>query len=73
MQPLLAIGIEQISIAERIQLAEDLWDSILDKPNKLPVTTEQKTVLEQRLENHTQSPENVSSWQAVKDRLNNLQ
>ena len=73
MQPLLAIGIEQISIAERIQLAEDLWDSILDKPNKLPVTTEQKTVLERRLENHTQSPENVSSWQAVKDRLNNLQ
>jgi putative addiction module component (TIGR02574 family) len=29
--PLLKVEISQLSIAERIQLAEDLWDSILDR------------------------------------------
>ncbi|MEN8447101.1 MAG: addiction module protein [Cyanobacteria bacterium J06555_13] len=72
MQPLLSVDITQISIAERIQLAEDLWDSILQNPERLPVTDAQQQELNHRLEQHSQAPEAGSSWQAVKDRLNNL-
>lgn len=72
MQPLLAIDIEQISIAERIQLAEDLWDSILADPESLPVTDVQKQVLDRRLEKHYQEPDTGSTWQSVKNRFDSL-
>ncbi|MEL7067128.1 MAG: addiction module protein [Cyanobacteria bacterium J06581_3] len=38
MRSLLTVDIEQISIDERIQLADELWDSILAHPEKLSVT-----------------------------------
>ncbi|MBE9064285.1 addiction module protein [cf. Phormidesmis sp. LEGE 11477] len=71
MQPLLTVDIEQISISERIQLAEDLWDSILSNPESLVVTESQKQVLDERLEKHQTPPEDSSSWRAVKARLGN--
>ena len=72
MHPLLNIEINQIGIAERIQLAEDLWDSILSNPESLPVTDSQKQELDYRMESYRQAPETGSSWQAVKERLSNL-
>jgi putative addiction module component (TIGR02574 family) len=35
--PLLKVDISQLSVAERIQLAEDLWDSILEQQDELPL------------------------------------
>ena len=72
MQPLLTIDIEKISIAERIQLAEDLWESVLADPKSLSVTDEQKQVLDKRLEKHRQEPDTGSTWQSVKNRFDNL-
>lgn len=48
--PLLKVEILQLSIAERIQLAEDLWDSILEQQNELPLTDAQKQELDRRLD-----------------------
>lgn len=72
MQSLLNVDIAQMSIAERIQLAEDLWDSILTNPEAIPVTEPQQQELDYRLEQHSQNPEAGSTWQAVKERLGNL-
>lgn len=72
MQPLLNVEISQIGIAERIQLAEDLWDSILLSPESLLVTDNQKQELDHRMEAYRQEPESGTSWQVVKERLNNL-
>lgn len=72
MQPLLNIEISQISIAERIQLAEDLWDSVLLTPEALPTTNSQKQELDSRLEAYERDPADGASWQDVKERLNNL-
>lgn len=72
MQPLLTVDIEQISIAERIQLAEDLWDSILADPESLSVPDVQKQVLDKRVEKHYQDPDAGSTWQSVKSRFDNL-
>ncbi len=72
MQPLLTVDIAQISVAERIQLAEDLWDSILENPEMLPVTDAQQQELDARLQQYRQKPEAESSWQSVKERLNSL-
>jgi putative addiction module component (TIGR02574 family) len=49
-----------MSISERIQLAEDLWDSVAAeasaRPERLPVSEAQKRELLRRSEAHRRSP-----------------
>jgi putative addiction module component (TIGR02574 family) len=52
--------------AERILLAEDLWDSVASHPDVVPVTDEQRQELDRRLESFRQNPSNVVDWDAVK-------
>jgi putative addiction module component (TIGR02574 family) len=67
--PLLKVEISQLSIAERIQLAEDLWDSILDRQDEIELNLAQQQELDRRLTQHRQDPNAGSSWEAVKQRL----
>jgi putative addiction module component (TIGR02574 family) len=67
--PHLKVEISQLSIAERIQLAEDLWDSILEKQDELPLTNEQQQELDRRLKQYNQDPRSGSTWEEVKQRL----
>ena len=69
MQQLLTVEIDQISIEERMQLVEDLWNSILASPESLPIPDEQEQLLDKRLKQYHQNPNEGSSWQAVKERL----
>jgi len=68
LHPLLKVEIAELSIAERIQLAEDLWDSILEQQEELPLSQAQQQELERRLENYEKNPTNGSSWEDVKKR-----
>jgi putative addiction module component (TIGR02574 family) len=43
-------NLNTLPIDERIQLVEDLWDSIAQEKYVLPVTKEQKAELDSRLE-----------------------
>lgn len=65
----LKVDISELSVAERIQLAEDLWDSIIEQQEELPLSEAQRKELDQRLENYNQNPANGSSWEEVKKRL----
>ena len=67
--PLLKVEISQLSIAERIQLAEDLWDSILDRQDEISLNNAQTQELDRRLERYRQDPTSGSTWEAVKQRL----
>ena len=58
-----------LSIAERIQLVEDLWDSIVHTPELVPVTDAQKAELDQRLERFEQNPTAARAWEEVKNSL----
>ncbi|MBD2593033.1 addiction module protein [Nostoc spongiaeforme FACHB-130] len=69
MHPILKVDISELSISERIQLAEDLWDSILTDSNAVTLSEEQKQELDRRLELHQQNPNRGSSWEQVKQRL----
>ncbi|ALB41204.1 MULTISPECIES: addiction module protein [Nostocales] len=69
LHPLLKFDISELSIAERIQLAEDLWDSILEQQEELPLSPAQQQELDRRLENYKKNPTNGSSWEEVKKRL----
>ncbi len=59
----------QLSVAERIQLAEDIWDSIVASPGSVPVTDEQRQELDRRLQAYTQNPEEGISWDELRAKV----
>jgi putative addiction module component (TIGR02574 family) len=71
--PLLKIEIAQLSISERIQLAEDLWDSILDRQDEVQLDPVQQQELDRRLDRHRQDPTAGSTWETVRQRLGSSQ
>ncbi|HEU0202710.1 MAG TPA: addiction module protein [Burkholderiaceae bacterium] len=62
--------LEKLSVAERIQLVEDLWDSIArDTPEALTFTEEQRTELRRRWKAHRDDPGSATSWEEVSGEL----
>lgn len=59
----------KLSVTERIQLAEDIWDSIAAEPETLPLTDEQREELDRRLEELRQNPDAGTPWEEVRARL----
>jgi len=59
----------ELSLPERIQLVEDIWDSIAAIPQPLPLTEAQRSELDRRLEDYRQHPEHGSPWEEVKARI----
>ena len=58
----------KLSVAERIQLAEDLWDSIPEAA-EIPLTEAQKAELDRRLEDLERDPDAGEPWEVVRGRL----
>ncbi len=69
MQTNLSEKILQLSISERIQLAEDIWDSIVVNQQSVDLTDLQRTVLQERLEDYAANPESGESWDKVHKRI----
>jgi putative addiction module component (TIGR02574 family) len=59
----------QMSVAERIQLVEDIWDSIVASPESIPVTDAQKEELDRRLQAHAGNPDGGVSWDELKEKV----
>jgi len=58
----------ELTPEERLQLAEDLWDSIA--PEDLPPLTDaQKRELDRRIDEHQKNPGRASPWDEVRARL----
>jgi putative addiction module component (TIGR02574 family) len=63
------LGIDQLSVAERVLLVEEIWDSIADEADQTPLTEAQKQDLQRRIAAHEANPRAGSSWEEVKARL----
>lgn len=62
--------LRKLSVAERIQLAEDLWDSIAQEPTSAPgLTTVQSEELRRRLAADSADPSSAVSWESVREEL----
>lgn len=59
----------KLSVPERIQLAEDLWGSIANDPDALPLTDAHRTEIERRLAEHDRDPESSIPWEETRARL----
>ena len=56
-------------MSERIQLVEDLWDSIATVPEAVSLTEAQKEELDRRLDAYHKNPDAGSPWELVKERI----
>ena len=67
-RPELWAELMELSPEERIELVQDLWDSI--GPEELPpLTTEQMEELDRRVAEHQRDPSTAITWEEVKARL----
>jgi putative addiction module component (TIGR02574 family) len=70
MSPTLkSLGIDQLSVAQRILLVEEIWDSIAEQETDIPLTDAQRQDLERRIAHYEANTKAGSSWQEVKARL----
>ncbi|MFC3152295.1 addiction module protein [Litoribrevibacter euphylliae] len=63
------MNIQNLTISERIILAEALWDSIANQESEVVLTEKQKLELDARLSNYEIDQDAGSSWAAVKERI----
>ena len=60
---------KKLSIPERILLAEEVWNSIVEDQEKLQLTNSQRNELNRRIEDYDASPREGCSWDEVTNRI----
>jgi putative addiction module component (TIGR02574 family) len=71
MTMLVKANVLSLSIPERLQLVEDIWDTIAEVPEKVSLTDEQKVELDRRLDAYHLNPNEGSPWGVVRERILN--
>jgi putative addiction module component (TIGR02574 family) len=61
--------IRQLSVSERIQLVEDIWDTIAASQESVPMTNRQRQELDRRLDEYSRDPSAGRTWDAVREDL----
>lgn len=69
MNKVLIADILELSVAERLQLVEEIWDSIAEVPEALELTEPQKIELDRRIEEYRRDPSIAIPWDVVKSRI----
>lgn len=59
----------ELTPAERLQLVEEIWDSIASVPESVEVTEAQRQELDRRLEAFRADPTAGDPWEVVKARI----
>jgi putative addiction module component (TIGR02574 family) len=59
----------KLCAAERLELVEELWDSIADENEALALTDGQREDLERRLAEADADPSGGSPWEEVRERI----
>ena len=58
-----------LSLAEKIQLVEDLWDDIALSSEDWPLSDAQKAELSRRIEDFERNPLEGMTWQEAKEQI----
>ena len=69
MSTLVEANVLSLSVPERIQLVEDIWDTIAEVPEKVGLSDEQKAELDRRLDAYHLNPNEGSPWGVVRERI----
>jgi putative addiction module component (TIGR02574 family) len=58
-----------LSVSERIQLVQDIWDSIAQVPESVSLTEEEKAEIDSRLDAYHKDSNAGSPWSVVRERV----
>ena len=64
-----AVSIEHLTVEERLELLERLWDSLVDTPERIPLTEAQREELDRRLDDFERDPSIGIPWDEVRKRI----
>ena len=65
MMTLQEMGIDRMSVAERIALAQQILDTVAAEQPRPPLSKAKKRELERRLADHAANPDDVVPWEEV--------
>jgi len=68
----MSISIEEIlnlSVKKRLEVIEEIWESITSDEEAIPLTSAQRRELDRRKREHRADPSAATSWAEVRDRL----
>ena len=61
---------EDLTLDQKIQRVQDLWDEIARDVEKMPLTPEQRSEAERRLRDHEENPgQKYERWETILKRL----
>ncbi len=69
MGKVLISDILALSVAERIRLTQEIWDSISAVPDSVPLSQGDREELDRRLAAYQANPSSGSPWPEVRERL----
>lgn len=58
--------IRQLPISEQVDLLRDVWDSLVDSGETVGLTREQQHDLDERLQRHRETPDDLVSWEQAR-------
>ena len=64
-----AFDIAQLTVGERLELIEALWDSLRREADALPLTPAERALVAQRRAEHERDPGSAIPWEAVRAEL----
>ena len=64
------VNFKELPVSERIQLVEDIWDSIAtETPSPVQLSAEERAELHRRLAGHRTDPSSSVPWEQVRAAL----
>jgi putative addiction module component (TIGR02574 family) len=61
-----SLGIDRLSIADRLELVQEIWDSIAASQEEIPLTETQKQEFDRRIADLDANPNNILTWDEIK-------
>ncbi len=63
--------IHNLSTADKIELIDELWDSVIQDQNNVPITDKQRVELDKRLAAFEVDKDAGENWDIVRERISN--
>lgn len=69
MSEIVLDDVRKLSVEERLKLIEGIWGTITVEDTEIPLSAEDQVKLSRRYEDYLQTPDEGSSWEEVKARI----
>ena len=62
-------GLLTLTVPQRIALAQDLWDSVAAEHESVPLTDDERDLIDERLRAYDADPSGALPWERVRENL----